>query len=989
MLGPLRVAHSGRAWTPTAGADRRFLAELVAHAGQVVSTDHLAEAVWPARRPAEPANAVQVRASRLRRWLRAVDGLAAPERMLRTTATGYELRVDGVELDAAEFERALSAAAGARAAGRLAEALDGYRRAIDRYRGRPYADVPQTSCVSEEAARLENLYVSAVEEHAELGLALGRPPAGLVTELGRLARQHPLRERLHGALMLALTRDGQRGAALAAYRECRQHLVRELGVEPGPELRALHEAVLRGDPVPAGRAAPVASPVTGPHCLPRDTADFTGRAAEVAALVDRLTRDPMPPDVVAVDGMAGVGKTAYAVHVAHRLTRWYPDGQLYVNLCGHAGDRAPLPPAVALRALLASLGVPADRIPEGLEERAARWRAELAGRRFLVVLDDAAGADQVRPLLPGVPGATVLVTGRRRLVDLDAAVAVSLDVLPAGDARELFLRASGAPGSAPEAVDEVVRLCGRLPLALRIAAARLRHRPMWTVADLAEPLRDERRRLAELDGGDRGVAAAFALSVRDVDPAEHRMFRLLGLLPGTSLGAPEAAALAGVPLPRARRLLERLVDAHLVEEPATGRYRLHELLRDHARQAVAGHETEARRRAATGRLLDHYLRCAAAATAQLGPRARALPFPVSAPAPGVDLGSRDRAVAWLDAERENLVAAVAHAGAGGWDGYAWQLPQALYRYFFVGCHIDDWLAVNEVAYAAARRLGDRRAEGLTRLDLGLAAGLGGRSEAAVGHLTAALDLLRGVDDAGETQALIGLGNVFVEAWRYADAIGWYRRAVDRARAARHRRALALTLGNMGVLLGRLGRYAEATEHLRDALTAAREAGDPYRECHELCNLADVDVRTGRYDDALPRYREALDIARRLGDHAGESDALAGLAGLHRRLGRLAEAIGYHEEALRVSARIANRNREASIRNGYARTCRAAGRLAEARDHFERALSHALAGGNPYERAHALRGLADLLEGTDPDTARRYRAEARDTFARLQVPEAVS
>jgi DNA-binding SARP family transcriptional activator/tetratricopeptide (TPR) repeat protein len=1001
--GSLRIRHGGREWCPTAPADRRFLAELIAHAGRTVSTGHLVDAMWPHRRPSQPANAVQIRASRLRRALRDLAPELPPDEVLRTTAHGYELRTDTVDVDVVAYRAAVAEASVARRAGAPERAAEAYAVAIAAWRAGPFDTAPQTACVAEEAARLEESYVAAVEEHADLCAAVGRPVAVDVAEIGRLVAAHPLRERLLAALMTALDRTGQRGAALAAYRAGRQRLVGELGVEPGPALRELHATILRGEAGPvrpfaggtdglpggspgprSGRNAGAEPAASGPgpvHCLPRDLPDFTGREPDLHRVVAAVQSPGA--DLVVIGGLAGVGKTSLAVHVAHRLADRYPDGELYVDLCGHTPGRHPVEPAAALRLLLASLGVPPDRIPHGLEARAARWRAELAGRRVLLLLDNAVSAEQVRPLLPGMPGCTAMVTARASLPGLDGAALVPLDVLPARESVALLGAVAGADRVADDPVSaaQTAELCGHLPLAIRLVGARLRQRTGWTVRDAAEHLRNGR--LAALSTGPHAVTAAFALSLRDLDELDTGAFELASLTPGTTFSADLVAAAAGQSTERADAALQRLVDAYLVEQPVAGRYRFHDLLRDYARDRTAALPAQARH-AAVARMLDQLLATAVVAVSHLGPRARTLPFAVTPPpARGPALHGRDHAAAWLDTEHDNLIAAIEYAYATGHDRHAWQLAEATYRHFLLGGHNDDWIRVNQSALRAARRLADRRAEGRTLLDLGLAEGLRARAPQALDHLDRALSLVRAAGDTeAEQQALLALGNVHVNQWRYREAISFYRQVVDRAGDADQSRALALALGNLGLLLGRLGRHREAGEFHHRALRAAQAANDRYRECHELANLADLDLQLGDVRAARARYGEALTLARAVGEHHGEVHALSGLALVHRRLGRYDEAVHLHQQALRLGHRADNRNREAAILNQYATTVRQAGRPEEAGRLYGDALRLAGESGNPYEEALALRGLAGLA---DPAQADHYHSRAAAILARLGVP----
>ncbi|MFC7615136.1 ATP-binding protein [Actinokineospora soli] len=472
--------------------------------------------------------------------------------------------------------RALVAAARARSSAE--ETALGLYGALALWRGDPLAGVAGSAVVDRVRAGLAQERLAVTEEWAERELELGRHRE-ILGELTALCAEHPFQEKLVGLLVLTLHRCGRQAEALQRYEECRRLLADSLGVDPGDELRAAHERILRADADAARPAPEPTRPRRRPSTLPFDIPDFAGRAAEVDRLLGTTTARGA---VVTIDGMAGVGKSATAVRVAHRLAERYPDAQVFVDLHGFTPSREPVPPAAALDTLLRSVGVPAGEIPAELDHRVAAWRAEMAGRRAVVVLDNAIDAAQVRPLIPGAPGCVVIVTSRKRLPTLEGAVALSLDVLPADDARALV---EGVVGPAPgerAALDELAELCGRLPLALRIVAARLRHRPQWTVADLVDRLRSEQQRLEELRVDDHDLAAAFALSYRHLDTDQQRVFRLLGVHQGADIDAHAAAALTGLPLRRAADLLDELVDHHLLEQRTRGRFGFHDLLREHA-----------------------------------------------------------------------------------------------------------------------------------------------------------------------------------------------------------------------------------------------------------------------------------------------------------------------------------------------------------------------------------------------------------------------
>ena len=607
ILGPLEVWEHGRAVSLGGPKQRALLAALLLDANQVVPACRLVAELWGGEPPATAENLLHGYVSQLRRHLRPPQGGRAPRQMLVTRPPGYLLRLEHGVLDLHRFEQlveqsrlALEGDAPERAAAALGEALG-------LWRGPALGDVALRGACRSKVAQLEERRVAALEERAEADLRRGRH-LDLTGELQALVAAHPLRERLRAQLMFALYRSGRQAEALAAYRDGRRLLSEELGLEPGPVLQRLEHAILAADPAleppaPTTVAGGLPSAAARALChLPADLADFTGREGALAALAELLGREPeehaTAVAVAAVSGMAGVGKSAVAVRAAYRLRRRFPDGQLYVNLRG-TGTGA-LAPGEVLGSLLLALGVEPAALPQGVEERAWRYRALLADRRVLLVLDGAADEAQVRPLLPGGAGCAALVTSRARLAGLEAAHQLELPVMSPAEAVGLLAKVAGRKRVAaePVAAETIARRCGHLPLAVRVAGARLAARPHWRLGRLAERLGAERRRLDELRAGDLEVRASFAAGLGAQDDAARRAFRLLGLVEVAEFTARTAAAPLDLPVAEAEEQLERLVDAHLVEvagqEPAGWtRYRLHGLLRGFARELLRAGPTTA------------------------------------------------------------------------------------------------------------------------------------------------------------------------------------------------------------------------------------------------------------------------------------------------------------------------------------------------------------------------------------------------------------
>ena len=718
LLGPLRVAASGGELTFPA-RQRTVLAVLLLRASQIVTVDALAAVLWDGEPPPGARNTIQGYVKLIRQRLGPEDS-----RRLVTRGPGYQLTVAGAELDTDRFSGLCDEARAAAERGDWAATARLLAEALALWRGEPLADVPAPALARDELPRLTELRLTALEARIDADLRLGRH-AGLVAELGQLTSAHPHRERFGGQLMLALYRCGRQAEALAAFRHAREILRAELGIEPGPELARLHERMLAGDPeLSAGPEAPVAGDGAGhgplaevpdpPAQLPPDTLDFTGREPQVRMLCDALAAEPdtsRPGAVVisAISGMGGIGKTALAIHVAHRLRDRFPDGQLYVSLQG--AGRA-LGPGEVLARFLRALGVPDAAIPADDAERAARYRTEMAGRRMLVVLDDARDAAQVRPLLPGAAGSGVIVTSRS-----------SRSERPAWPARCCWTwtcsrrprrgrcspRSSARPGPRPSrpAVGRVLDCCGGLPLAVRIAGSRLRSRPGWSVGHLSARLADARLRLAELASGDLGVRASFGVSYEALPADAARVFRRLGLADAAELPLPAIAALAGLPAAETAAALEILTDAHLAGSPAPDRFRQHDLLRRYAAEVAERDEPEAERRAAVGRLLRWYGDQAVLATWVLEPARRfpaaLLPQPATEPLALTDPAA---ALGWYETELPALLAAARQAEREGLHDIAAQIAPAMWDFFQRAPYPQEWIEVCELGLRCARHLGD-------------------------------------------------------------------------------------------------------------------------------------------------------------------------------------------------------------------------------------------------------------------------------------------
>ncbi|MFG2123591.1 ATP-binding protein [Streptomyces sp. NPDC048710] len=794
------------------------------------------------------------------------------------------------------------------------------------------------------------------------------------TAQDELAARLRLLQELSGLGVRALARDtGLSSSSLSRYLNGQT-------VPPWPAVVALCRLVKRdprplrpvwertSNPLPAPpKSSRQARPLPR-NDLPRDAPDFTGREAQLAAVLDAVASHR----VVSVDGMAGVGKTCLAVHAAHRLAADFPDGRLYVDLHGFTEGREPMDPDSVLRMLLAALDVPSERVPrEGVEQLAACWRSELARRRVVVVLDNAADADQVRPLLPGAGDSVALITSRNRLLGLDEVPPVSLDVLSPQESAELLARASGDPGGPdgrlardPESAAEVLRLCGHLPLALRLAAARLRHRPGWTVGILVE-------RLAE---GASEFDTAFAMSLRQLNRSQARLFRMLGLLPGASFDEYVVAALAEVPLRGARATLEDLVDAHLVQQPTPGRYRLHDLVHQHARRAAAEQDSAAERERALGRVLDYYVHAAAAADA-------AMPFlspsrTASAGRPPAELPrftDKNAALAWLVTEYGNLLAAFETAAAVGSDVHVSELPRFLRAYFARRCGTTHLNFLFERSLAAAERLGDPLQLAEAHSDLGFARYNAGRTaEAAAAYEAAELRLSQVQDTQVEAELAMRRGYLSWDAGHVEEPLELFRLAGKLYAQAGCRAGVAHAAASEAWAMLQLGHREEAAQRAREVLSVphADPAWPPALTARITLGVA---IAQEEPDQAAEHLHQALALARDDGHLHNQAWCLNCLGVALRQMGRYEEALACHREAFALLDELFEEHWKVHFLNGYGETCRLAGRPEEALRLHRQALELAPRLGNRYEEALAHEGIATVLDGTDPAGAAEHRA----------------
>jgi DNA-binding SARP family transcriptional activator/Tfp pilus assembly protein PilF len=852
LLGPVElVCPGGEAVRLGAAKRRTVLAALALELNRVVSGDRLLDLVWDGSPPPQAKAALQGHIAQLRKVL--TGGVA-----LVTRAPGYVLTGERSAVDVFRFEDLLATARDAVDA----DAVELLREALALWRGPVLADVPGDQLREAVSARLEELRLVAVQELATRLSRLNRA-AEAVSVLRDAVEANPLREALVSRLVLALHWTGRQAEALALFHRTRERLVEELGVDPGPELRDAYQTVLAGDTapsVPVGRA---------PAQLPREHRGFVGREPELSDLGESLSGQDSAIGLLV--GPAGVGKTALALRWAHRVAGDFPDGQLFVNLRGF-DETEPLDPRTALIGFLRALGLTDTEIAVDLEDQAAQYRSLLAGRRVLVFLDNARSAAQVRPLLPGSARCLVLVTSRHRLDDLvvtEGASSLHVPTLPESNAEDLLAALLGRQRieQEPDAVAELVEQCDRLPLALRIAGARLASRPRWTIQSLVDELRDEQGRLSALSlpEAGRGVHAALAVSYRELPEGAARLFRRLGLHPGTDLDSYTAAALLDINVVSARTHLRTLAYANLLHESTPDRYSRHDLVRLFTHHLAA---TESEVDLATHRLLDYYLHVADRARTHLSDHVRPFGPAEHPPSSFPELLSHATALEWFTSEEANLGLALDMAVNGGQRERTWQLALCLDAFHFRRGNRMDRLALCRIGLAATRSLGDAHAEATFLLRLGSTLADLGRIDEAVEACTRAAALAGG-DRHLELAALANLGYCLMADDRLDRAQEVILEALDVAREVGDRRSQASIQNNLANVLLRKHQPEAALRHATEALTLFPSAPSKAHTA-ALHTVGTASQQLGRADEALESYRAGLALAARLGDHYQEA-----------------------------------------------------------------------------------------------------------------------
>ena len=957
VLGPVAAWYGNQELPVGQPRQQAVLGILAMRANRVISRGELVDAVWGQDPPVSAEGGIYTYVAGLRRVIEPNRSLRGPGRVLVSSGAGYVLHLVPGQPDAVAFEQDLARARQLRKSGDPAGAALALHTALSLWRGIAFAGVPGPFAETERV-RLGELRSAAAEEHADVLLSLGRHEE-VVPDLTAMVADHPLRERMRGLLMIALYRSGRHAEALRVFGEGRRVLAEELGIDPGSDLSRIHQQVLTMDPVlavpdgpvpqaravvvlngsPAGagselgdghrRPQPAGTAVPVPAQLPLDPPGFSGRHEELAQLramlpgpgpgqeareareAQEAEADQTVP-IVVISGTAGTGKTALAIRFGHQVARRFPSGQLYVNLRGLDPATPPMEPAETLRFFLDALSVPSYRIPAGTDGRSALFRSVLDGRRMLIVLDNARDEAQVRPLLPGSPGSLVVVTSRNELTGLvaaEGAVPLTLDVLSHAEARDMLARRLGQPRLAaePQAADEIIAACARLPLALSIAVGRAAGRPKRPLTELAAELRDARGRLDALEAGDAvtNVRAVLSWSYDQLSEPAARVFRLLGVHPGPDISLSAAASLAGMARPDAGAALAELTRTHMVAEHLQGRYSFHDLLRAYAADQAERHDPEPERRAAMHRALDHYLHTAMAASHRFSPFRS--PLQLAAPQPGVlpaDVTDKDQAMAWFDAEVRVLLALIAFADANGYDSHAWQLPWTLGPFFNRRGRWQDYTATQQTALAAARRLGDTLALAHAHHLLGHVQSQVGEYQAADPNFRRALDLFRELSDrANEAVVLNGLAGMLEKQERYTEALAVALDALRMLKAVGHWWTQATLENGVGWLYAHLGQYDQALTHCQRALSLHRDSGHRGGTADTLDSLGFVYLHLGDITQAKAHYTRAVEAYRDIGSPFGEGNSLAGLGDALSAEGDPAAAAAAWREAVAILDRL--------------------------------------------------------------------------------------
>ncbi len=994
ILGPVEISVGSQRLELGGARQQIVLAVLLLSANRPVTIDRLVEAIYGEDPPSTARLQAQISISSLRRLFASHGRPGA----IATRARGYEMQVGDGELDYQRFTDLVATAAAARDAGQPGQAIASYRDALRLWRG-PALDGIDSRLLQAAAHGLDEQRITASEDRITLELEQGRHHE-LVGELTELVGEFPLRERLRGQLMLALYRCDRTAEALHVYREARRTMIDELGIEPGERLRQLEQAILTADPSldpPAKPARLDPDRRQVPGMLPADIADFTGRSEEIDEIRRRLipgqadeARLAVP--VVVITGRGGAGKTSLAVHASHGIEGQFPDGQLFANL--HGGGPHPVSAMRVLERFLRALGVPGSQLPEDLDERAEMYRSLLVGRKTLVVLDDAASESQVSPLLPGSQTAAVIITSRSRLTGLAGASRVELGAFEADRSVDLLARIVGAERVRTQAEEAaaVAEQCGHLPLALRIAGARLAARPHWSIGRLADRLADETRRLDELSHGDMAVRLSISVSYEGTSEEARRLLRRLALLDQPVFSGWLGAALLDQPVEHTENLLDELVSSQLIETAASrsgrhSQYRFHDLIRGFARERLAVDDSPAEQAAALERALGALLSLAEEAQRrnyggyylQIPSDAQRWPLPsqlteklISDP------------LSWYESERAALLAGVRQAAQAGFIETCWSLAYSAAPLYESRIYLDDWQETHDIALAAARKAHDIRGEAamlyslaelqITRKQFGPA----GRACTASARL-----FQQAGDEYGQALVIRHLAYIDRLSGRLDDATRRYEQALRVFRETGDDLATAYVLQNMAAIELERGKPGAARELLLEPLRLSRQAGYGRFEAQVLYRMGEASLLAGELDSAVDAFRSVLLLVRDIGDLIGEAYALRGIGITRVRQGELGQAREALQRAAELAVATGERLMEAQVLRGLGELALASGDPGQAIAHAHQSAGICRALEIPLEEARALALLSDAHAARgETDDARAAAARAAGVRTKL-------
>ncbi|KAK1178056.1 BTAD domain-containing putative transcriptional regulator [Streptomyces sp. NBS 14/10] len=997
LLGPLELWVGGAQQHLGSVKERCLLAALLCAEGAPVPADTLMRRAW-VDVPRSGTATLQSNISRLRSRLRAAAGDQA---RIDFSARSYTLHVPPESVDLRRFRDLRRQARSAAGDDDIESAAALLHKAESLWRAEPLAEFAGGWAAAMRRHLTENLR-QVREQRITWELDLGRH-ADLVAELYDLLAHERDPEPYARHLMLALHRCGRHGDALAVYRETRRRLSQVLGADPGPEMERLHQRILARDTtLQLARPEQRHSAAHPPDNLPRDVSDFSGRRHELAALLSMPCPETTALPLTVVHGMAGVGKTALITHASHRLRAQYPDGRLHIHLRAHH-EQPPVDPADALAILLQAIGVASEELPATLDARAALWRERTAHRSVLLLLDDARNAAQIRPLLPGTATCRVFVTSRNRLADLEGAQSLALDVLDTTEASGMFTHIAGTQRTSDSsAVSQVVNLCNRYPLAIRLAANRFRHRDAWDIHDLAERLTQSVSPLDEIDT-QSGIVTAFDFSYAELHETDQRLFRALALHPGPDLTLDVIAALTDVDIAQARRSVDELVGAHLLEEPIKYRYRLHDVVRDIAQAAGEHHDTPQERRDTVRRILDHYLTAADHSDRLAYPQRRRLEIPLAHPARTTpELDSTETALAWLDLNRGNLLAA-AQLAAAGYPEHAMYFPHILDRAFHVWGMWEAAASLNATALAHARTHGDPAVTAQILIERAAMLRPQGAHREALRHATEALAYGQAMDDVWlQGEALEQTGIVYLVSGRLSDALQHFQEALPLHRQAGNQTGEAEALSHQGITWAHLGHLQQASRQFHAALEINQNSDNVNGQIKALNNIGEVHSLQGQQETAREYYERSLALVKKMGgrqelailynnlgntcrdgndttqaliyfrmalenyqaigDRAGQTDSLVNLGITHKERGQYDVAHDHLARADKIAQDIDDQHQRQRILAATAAIYHQVGQSEAALTTYRKALQ-AAQNLNRYEEAHTLEIIAGITEET--------------------------